>query len=143
VAVVPRPCAPGFPIKLLNYMAARRPCVMFASSSSGITHGEHAWLAGEDSSQSLAKGIIHVLSNGKLAARLAAGGHRLVCERHDRRKVVAQLCQTYVRTLKGTKRWKQVAERTPVAPELGAIVHSELRNTQESGCLEEAVHASA
>jgi glycosyltransferase involved in cell wall biosynthesis len=143
VAVVPRPCAPGFPIKLLNYMAARRPCVLFASSASGISHGEHAWLCGEDSSQSLAKGIIHVLSNRSLATRLAAGGHRLVCERHDRRKVAGQLCQAYVRLLKGTKRWRQVAQRAPVAPELGAIVHTDATKTQENGCLEEAVHASA
>ncbi len=45
VAVVPRPAAPGFPIKLLNYMAARLPCVLFESSASEIRHGEHAWLA--------------------------------------------------------------------------------------------------
>ena len=36
VAVDPASCAPGFPIKLLNYMAAQRPCVMFASSASGV-----------------------------------------------------------------------------------------------------------
>jgi glycosyltransferase involved in cell wall biosynthesis len=111
VAVVPRPRAPGFPIKLLNYMAAQRPCVMFASSASGISHGEHAWLAGEDTSRSLAEGIIRILTDDRLAARLAAGGNRFARERHDRRKVAAQLCQAYVRLLKGTPRWHEIAKR--------------------------------
>jgi glycosyltransferase involved in cell wall biosynthesis len=143
VAVVPRPCAPGFPIKLLNYMAARRPCVMYASSASGISHGEHAWLAGEDTSRSLAEGIIRVLTDGRLAARLAAGGNRFARERHDRRKVAAQLCQTYVRLLAGTKRWHEIAQR-PLAKspwqepsETGGL------DLQPRGHREGVVHAGA
>src|SRR5262249_55191817 len=49
VAVVPRPQAPGFPIKLLNYMAAARPCVLFASSASdGLLHRRNVLLAAPD-----------------------------------------------------------------------------------------------
>jgi glycosyltransferase involved in cell wall biosynthesis len=51
VAVVPRPVTPGFPIKLLNYMAAQRPCVIFASSASGVSHGDNIWLAREDTAE--------------------------------------------------------------------------------------------
>lgn len=51
VAVVPRPNAAGFPIKLLNYMAASRPCVLFTSSSSqGLVHGKNCYLVPEDTS---------------------------------------------------------------------------------------------
>jgi 1,2-diacylglycerol 3-alpha-glucosyltransferase len=116
VAVVPRPCAPGFPIKLLNYMAAERPCVMFASSASVLSHGEHVWLVGEDTSEALGKGIVRVLSDPSLRARLAIGGNRFVRERHDRRRVAAQLCQAYVRMLKPTRRWLQIAARPTVEP---------------------------
>jgi glycosyltransferase involved in cell wall biosynthesis len=143
VAVVPRPCAPGFPIKLLNYMAARRPCVLFASSASGISHGEHAWLAGEDTSTSLANGIIRVLSDPRLAGRLAAGGHDLVRDRHDRRKVVGHLCQAYVRLLKNTKRWKEISQRRTVNPRISVVDEPEAHEPQQSSCLEEALHASA
>jgi glycosyltransferase involved in cell wall biosynthesis len=142
VAVVPRPGAPGFPIKLLNYMAARRPCVMFASSASGILHGCHAWLAGEDTSRSLAEGIARVLVDKPLAARLASGGYQLVRERHDRRKVVGQLCQAYLRLLRGTRRWEQIANR----PQSTSVWNGETSTDpllERDGYWEEAVHASA
>jgi 1,2-diacylglycerol 3-alpha-glucosyltransferase len=142
-AVVPRPAAPGFPIKLLNYMAANRPCVMFASSASGISHGEHAWLAGEDTSRSLGEGIIRVLTDQRLAARLAAGGNRFVRERHDRRRVVGQLCRAYVRLLKGTRRWREIEQRSCVEPGHSETSFAQALYIERNGNLEGAVHASA
>ncbi len=109
IAVVPRPAAPGFPIKLLNYMAACRPCVMYRSSASGVVHGEHAWLADEDTSQSLAAGIIRLLDDRQLRHRLAAGGYEFVRAHHDRRIVAQRLCHAYIRTLRESKRWSTVA----------------------------------
>jgi glycosyltransferase involved in cell wall biosynthesis len=100
VAVLSRPQAPGFPVKLLNYMAARRACVMFASSAStGLLHGVNAYLAEPDTCTALARGIHEVLRDKSLRRRLANNGHRLVRERHDRRIVAAQLCASYYRTL--------------------------------------------
>src|SRR5262249_43608194 len=83
VAVVPRPAAPGFPIKLLNYMAAERPCVMFASSASGVVDRRHALLACSDTSDALAAAMIEVLADDSLARRIARGGNALVREKHD------------------------------------------------------------
>lgn len=110
-AVVPRPVTPGFPIKLLNYMAAGLPCVIFASSASGVSHGENIWLAGEDTSASLGEAITRVLRDPALRSRIAAGGNRFVRARHDRRTVAAQLCQAYCRLLMPTRRWKEVSAR--------------------------------
>ena len=143
VAVVPRPGAPGFPIKLLNYMAANRPCVMFASSASGIAHGHHAWLAGEDTSRSLGDGIIRVLTDQRLAARLAAGGNRFVRYRHDRRKVVVQLCRAYVRLLRGTRRWGEIEMRPHVESDPSETSFAKALYIERNGNLEGAVHASA
>ena len=114
VAVVPRPAAPGFPIKLLNYMAAELPCAMFASSASGIVDRQHALLAAEDSSEALAGTIVELLHDQKLRERLAQGGNSLVRERHDRRAVATELCQAYRRLLEPTRRWSAIAERPPV-----------------------------
>lgn len=118
VAVVPRPGAPGFPIKLLNYMAAERACVMFASSASALAHGEHVWLAGEDTAQSLGAAITRVLRDPALRKRVARGGHYFVRERHDRRSVAAKLCQAYCRMLQPTGRWRDVESRPVVQPPL-------------------------
>jgi glycosyltransferase involved in cell wall biosynthesis len=113
VAVVPRPKAPGFPIKLLNYLAARRPCVMYASSCSRLAHGEHVWLAAEDTPESLGGAIARVLKDETLRNRIAEGGHQFVRARHDRRTAAAQLCDAYVRLLQPTRRWQEIAARAP------------------------------
>jgi glycosyltransferase involved in cell wall biosynthesis len=100
VAVVPRPQAPGFPIKLLNYMAAKRACVLFASSSStGLVHRENALLAAPDSSAALADAILELLGDVDLRQRLGRNGHQLVRQRHDRRLMGQQVCASYYRTL--------------------------------------------
>jgi 1,2-diacylglycerol 3-alpha-glucosyltransferase len=114
VAVVPRPVAPGFPIKLLNYMAAELPCVMFASSASGIVDRRHALLAPDDTSESLAEAIIEALANSSLRQNIARGGYELVHERHDRRHVAAELCQVYRRLVQPTRRWPEIAMRPGV-----------------------------
>jgi glycosyltransferase involved in cell wall biosynthesis len=105
VAVVPRPQAPGFPIKLLNYLAARRACVLFASSAStGLSHRHNAYLARPDSSPALAEGILELLADETLRRRLALNGYRLVRKRFDRRVVARQLCASYLRTLAASDR---------------------------------------
>ena len=53
VTVVPRPHCPGFPVKLLNYMAAGKPIVVFAGSAMGLLHLLHAFLVGDHDWQGL------------------------------------------------------------------------------------------
>ncbi|HYO24399.1 MAG TPA: glycosyltransferase family 4 protein [Lacipirellulaceae bacterium] len=114
VAVVPRPAAPGFPIKLLNYMAAELPCVMFASSASGIVDRRHALLAPVDTAAALGRSITEALDDDALRQRIARGGHELVRARHDRRQAAATLCQVYQRLLEPTRLWRQIEERPTV-----------------------------
>jgi glycosyltransferase involved in cell wall biosynthesis len=114
VAVVPRPAAPGFPIKLLNYMAAARPCVMFASSASRVSHGEHVWLAANDTSESLGAALVRVLRDPSLQLRIGEGGRQFVQARHDRRVVAEQLCRAYLRLVEGTRRWDEITKRPSV-----------------------------
>ena len=107
VAVVPRPGASGFPIKLLNYMAARRPCVLFASSSSRLVHGRDAFLVSPDTSMALAEGLLQVLRDDELRRTLAEGGFEFVCTHHDRRATAQQLCATYMKLLGSTRRFRR------------------------------------
>lgn len=120
VAVVPRPKAPGFPIKLLNYMAAKRACVMFASSCSRLSHGEHVWLAADDTPESLGGAMVRVLKDETLRNRIAEGGHQFVVARHDRRVAAAQLCDSYTRMLRSTRRWGKIAARP--AAGIGSLI---------------------
>ena len=100
VAVVPRPGAPGFPIKLLNYWAAKKPVVLFASSAShGLRNGEHAMLAAPDTSVALGEALLEVLRDPELRQHLAGNGYQFVRENHDRRVVAEQICSCYRRAL--------------------------------------------
>jgi glycosyltransferase involved in cell wall biosynthesis len=115
VAVVPRPGAPGFPIKMLNYMAASRPCVMFASSASrGIRDGENAMLAAPDTGPALGSAILELLGNRELRERVARGGHRLVRRDYDRRVIARRVCATYYRTLESSGRVYRPQRPSPV-----------------------------
>lgn len=99
-AVVCRPRVPGFPIKLLNYMAAQKPCVVFASSASdGLVDRKNVLLAAPDTADALARAILELLRDRELAGRLAEGGGRYVREHHDRRAVAQQLCACYDRAI--------------------------------------------
>jgi 1,2-diacylglycerol 3-alpha-glucosyltransferase len=116
VAVVPRPQAPGFPIKLLNYMAARRPCVLFASSASGLSHRENALLVAPDTSQALGEAILEVLRDDELRQRLGHNAYQFVRDHHDRRLTTQRVCAAYYRTLGMAGRSPFTARRPPVAP---------------------------
>lgn len=118
VAVVSRPETPGFPIKLLNYMAAGCPCVMFESSSSGLVHRQHVYLAFPDTSAALAAGILEVLGDEELRRRLSAGGYQFVSEHNDRRITAQKVCEIYEELLRsrGRGRWAAPAAELLSAP---------------------------
>jgi glycosyltransferase involved in cell wall biosynthesis len=118
VAVVPRPAAPGFTIKLLNYMAAARPCVMFASSASGIEHRKQALLIDQDTAEALAEGLVEVLKDDDLRSSLGAAAYEFVCKHHDRRVVATKLVDVYLRTLEQRRRSHRLVDRPIATPRL-------------------------
>jgi 1,2-diacylglycerol 3-alpha-glucosyltransferase len=142
VAAIPRPCAPGFPIKLLNYMAARRPCVMYASSASGVSHGDHVWLAGEDTGESLGAAIVKLLKDPEMRSRIGQGGYRFVRERHDRRHVAAQLCAAYTRLVEDSRRWDEIVSRPRIEVTREREEPGHEWNLEGNGFAEVGIHAS-
>jgi glycosyltransferase involved in cell wall biosynthesis len=125
VAVVPRPQAPGFPIKLLNYMAAQKPCVLFASSATrGLVHEENVLLAAPDTADALGAGIVGLLCNDGLRQRLGENAFRYVSKHHDRLVVAQQVCDAYVRTMEAAGRPVPVA-RLPRKSRLLPVVRRE------------------
>jgi len=114
VTAISRPGAPGFPIKLLNYMSASKPCVMFESSASGLIHRKHALLIKEDTSKALAGGLIELLADEKLCETMGQNAYEFLLEHHDRRLTAKQLCEVYLRALEkvGKKPPRKLAKPT-------------------------------
>lgn len=70
VAVIPRPSLPGFPIKLLNYMAAGKAIVTFEGSAKGVENMANAIVVRNDDWEELGKGIVLLIQNPVLAKKL-------------------------------------------------------------------------
>jgi glycosyltransferase involved in cell wall biosynthesis len=76
VTVVPRPQCPGFPVKLLNYMAAGKPIVVFAGSAKGLQHLHSALVVPDHDWQALGYGILTLLQDPALARTLGHNAQR-------------------------------------------------------------------
>jgi glycosyltransferase involved in cell wall biosynthesis len=76
LAVVPRPSCPGFPVKLLNYMAAGKPIVVFEGSAKGLAHRRSAWVVRDHDWEALGQGMLALIEDPDLAARLGANARR-------------------------------------------------------------------
>ena len=70
VTVVPRPQCPGFPVKLLNYMAAGKPIVVFEGSAKGLQHLHSALVVPDHDWQALGYGMLTLLQDPALARSL-------------------------------------------------------------------------
>jgi 1,2-diacylglycerol 3-alpha-glucosyltransferase len=90
VTVISRPECPGHPVKLLNYMLAGKPIVCFEGSAKGLRHLHDAFIVPNHDCEALGKGIITLLKDRALAARLGANARttaianfdwRIICQR--------------------------------------------------------------
>lgn len=70
VSVVPRPLCPGFPVKLLNYMAAGKPIVTFEGSAKGLKNMVNAITVKNADWEELGKEILFLIKNPDLAKNL-------------------------------------------------------------------------
>jgi len=68
----------GYPLKLLNYMAAGKPIVTFSGSARGIEHGKNGWVIPGNDPQDFADGILHLLSNPEKAHNLGINARKFV-----------------------------------------------------------------
>lgn len=83
VTVVPRPNLPGVPVKLLNYMAAAKPIVVFEGSAKGLSHLKNAFVVTDHDWQGMAHGIVTLLQDPVLAETLGRNARAWVEETLD------------------------------------------------------------
>jgi glycosyltransferase involved in cell wall biosynthesis len=93
----PRVESPGYPLKLLNYMAAGRPIVSFAGSAKGLTHGVDAWVVADGDVDAFADGLHMMLEGPALAHELGSNARRRVFEEFAWAVVADQLEAVYAR----------------------------------------------
>jgi glycosyltransferase involved in cell wall biosynthesis len=78
VAVCPRVERSGFPMKLLNYMAAGKAIVAAAGSSKGLIDGVTGLVVGDGDEPAFAEAIVAVLADPVLRRRLGIAARRAV-----------------------------------------------------------------
>ena len=113
VTVSPRPACPGFPVKLLNYMAARKPIVTFEGSAKGLRHLETAYLAKDHDWADLAKGIITLLEDRTMAARLGEQARAAIVGRLDWPSLAERIEGVYLRMLSGAAAPSRATTQAP------------------------------
>jgi 1,2-diacylglycerol 3-alpha-glucosyltransferase len=95
VAVCPRRTCLGFPIKLLNYMAAARAIVVSAGSACGLRHLENGWVVDNGDIAGMAAAIATLLDDPALARRLGESARRTVLREHTWDRAVEATEQIY------------------------------------------------
>jgi 1,2-diacylglycerol 3-alpha-glucosyltransferase len=78
VAVCPRTRCLGFPIKLLNYMAAGKAIVASEGSACGLSHLESGWVVEDGDAAGMAAAILSLLDDPDLARHLGESARRTV-----------------------------------------------------------------
>jgi 1,2-diacylglycerol 3-alpha-glucosyltransferase len=76
VAVCPRTSCLGFPIKLLNYMAAGKAIVASQGSAYGLRHLESGWIVEDGDAAGMATAILSLLDDPALARSLGESARR-------------------------------------------------------------------
>ena len=83
----------GFPIKLLNYMEARKPIVAFEDIASGFEHMTNAWLLDEKAEAGeLAAALRTLAHEPALRQTLGAGARELLETHHGWEQIAQRTC---------------------------------------------------
>ena len=99
VTAISRPECPGHPVKLLNYMIAGKPIVCFAGSAKGVRHLHDAFIVPNHDCDALGKGIMTLLEDRALAAKLGTNARATVLANFDWRQICTKIECIYDRLL--------------------------------------------
>ncbi len=99
VAVLPRVSPYGLPIKLLNYMAAGLPVVAFRRAGHILEPLQTGHLVGEENAHGLADGIVALLRDRRLAAKLGANAREAAAAHFGWTQRISMLESIYERVM--------------------------------------------
>lgn len=78
VTIIPRPECPGHPVKVLNYMSARKAIAGFVGGAKGLTHKENALVVPNHDLDALAEQVVELLRNEDLRLQLGDNARQVV-----------------------------------------------------------------
>jgi len=102
VALCPRISPYGFPVKLLNYLAAGKPVVVCRSSARGIEHLRNGWVVEDDDREGFAAAILTLLEDEALCRRLSEQARRTAREVYSWKALIPRYEEIYRKVL---NRW--------------------------------------
>jgi glycosyltransferase involved in cell wall biosynthesis len=117
LALCPRREWSGFPMKLLNYMAAAKAVVVSAGSAKAVRHGRNGVVVDEHGPDAYAAAIIGLLTDPARRRRLGAAARRTVEDEYRWERVVDQVEATYHTVV----RRRAAAAAAPAARPLGIL----------------------
>lgn len=95
IAVVGRPDCPGFPVKLLNYMAAGKAIVVFKGSAKRLQHMKNAYIVDDHDWKAMGEGIVSLLENPSLAETLGKNAKQWVNENLGWQNIAGKIEDVY------------------------------------------------
>lgn len=117
LALCPRRQWSGFPMKLLNYMAAGKAVVVSAGSAKAVQHGRNGVVVEADGPEAYAAAIVELLADPARRRRLGAAARRTVEDEYGWERVVDQVEATYHTVV----RRRAAVTPTPSAQPLGIL----------------------
>ncbi len=109
VTVVPRPSCPGYPIKLLNYMAAGKPVVSFAGSAKALVHGYSGYIAADHDVPDLAAGISLLLADPDVSRLLGERARQSLQGVFDWATIAGGVAEVYRQLIRNRKKLSREA----------------------------------
>lgn len=102
VVACPRVSWSGYPIKLLNAMAAGRAVVACQSAAPPVVHEENGLLVPDDDTEAFADALLHLLRDHALRAKLGQHARETMLAKHARTLIAGQLDEVYQSALSGS-----------------------------------------
>lgn len=99
VTVIPRPDIPGYPLKLLNYLAAGRPVVCFEGAAKGVKHLHDVFAVPDHDVQAMGRAMVTLMRDPELAASLATNGRETVLSRFDWEVLCTEIESVYAQVV--------------------------------------------
>ena len=97
VLAVPRTSWSGYPIKLLNGMAAGRPTVACAGAAHPLTHEGNALIVPDGDEEAFAEALLRLLGDAPLRGRLGEAARMAAAQNHARELIADQLEEVLLR----------------------------------------------
>lgn len=99
VALCPRTEWSGFPMKLLNYMAAGKAIVASAGSAKGLRDGYNGLVVADGDAFGFGRAIVRILRDDRLRERLGENARRTALDHYSWERLLERVEEIYERVL--------------------------------------------